>query len=231
MPDRTGNRRTASRLPAAQIGRQPAAMGESPVSIPSQMPRPRVTSSSGERRTMPAVPSIMRGCSTGALPLPSGSRKVRWMPQAGPDGVGHERDHGVGGGCTQQATWRPPQWQVVEVHAPVSMPRTRSQCSMGEPGPAIAPSQVCRHACSIHAARRVCACSRSAPCCGWYSGNDPDGVDAGAWPGHAPSPRSASMTACCAQPAWHFTRTRPPSPLLTERLGSRSLWAGQRALP
>jgi hypothetical protein len=56
-------------------------------------------------------------------------------------------------------------------------------------------------------------------------------LGAGSRSGQRPRERSASITSRLSQPVWHLTTGLPLSPSAMDRLGLRSLWAGQRASP
>ena len=75
MPAKIGNRSTPPASQALQAGPAPLTITDSASSMPSVMARPKVTSSSGVRRTTPFLPSIARRSLR-----PSRSRKVLCTP-------------------------------------------------------------------------------------------------------------------------------------------------------
>ena len=75
--------------------------------------------------------------------------------------------------------------------------------------------------------RRRSSASRSSLCCSVFCGSGFQSER----PSSRPRARSAASTSAPSQPAKQLTRSTPSCPSLMDRLGVRSSWHGQRAMP
>jgi len=188
------------------------------------MPSPTISTSPGEaRRTTPPRqgPSIIFAGSTGALPTPSRARKVRWIARSvsSPPRITSATIAGQMPleGCLS------PAWKRSIADGGTCRPREARYVATGVPSAGTADCQM------ASAASVRLASSRSGRLLAATGGA---GHVSRRWPcsSHSPRDRRTAITRSWSQPAWQRTSTLPSPALRIDRLGSRSSWAGQRAI-